>query len=98
MKFLSYEVAVFWYNRYSIQQPLNVKDGIFLSLSTSETNCQLFRTSYGFPSAPVDLLAYSLTPDLAFLYWKMPVTLNAPPIEIKYRVFFILNFFYCKIN
>lgn len=80
---------MFWYNRYSIQQPSNVKNGILLPSSPSEINFQLFRTGYGFPTAPVDLLAYSLTPDLALLYWKMPVTLNAPPIEIKYRVFFV---------
>lgn len=81
---------MFWYNRYSMQQPSNVNGGILVPTLTSESNRQLFRTGYGFPSAPVDPLVYSLTPDSAILYWKMPFTLNAPPIEIKYRVFFCL--------
>jgi hypothetical protein len=44
------------------------------------------RTGYGYPTAPLDPKAFSLTPDTVLLYWKLPQALNAPANEIKYKV------------
>ncbi|KAI6223600.1 Receptor protein-tyrosine kinase [Aphelenchoides fujianensis] len=46
----------------------------------------ILRTGYGFPTAPNDPQAISLTPDTVLLYWKLPQTLNAPANEIKYKI------------
>ncbi|KAI1719697.1 protein tyrosine kinase domain-containing protein [Ditylenchus destructor] len=45
-----------------------------------------FKTGYGFPSPPVEPVAWSLSPDTALLNWKMPANLNAPIGEIRYKL------------
>ncbi|KAE9548258.1 hypothetical protein FO519_008530 [Halicephalobus sp. NKZ332] len=68
-----YDVYLSWLNRYYTYKDL-----------LSEVKS--FRTGYGFPTAPKDSSAFSLTPDTVLLYWKLPSSLNAPKEEIKYRI------------
>uniref|UniRef100_A0A915EDW1 receptor protein-tyrosine kinase n=1 Tax=Ditylenchus dipsaci TaxID=166011 RepID=A0A915EDW1_9BILA len=68
----SYDVSVSWYNRYNPSQGMS--------------EAKLFKTGYGFPTAPLDPVANPLTPDTVLLNWKMPSILNAPTGEIRYRV------------
>ncbi|KAI6223763.1 Tyrosine-protein kinase receptor [Aphelenchoides fujianensis] len=67
-----YDVYLSWYNRY------------YMPSGVSEI--KHLRTGYGFPTAPNDPQAISLTPDTVLLYWKLPQTLNAPANEIKYKI------------
>ncbi|PAV79777.1 hypothetical protein WR25_17187 [Diploscapter pachys] len=67
-----YDVTVAWLNRYS---PAN-------GVSAGKP----FRTGFGYPSAPREAQAIPIAPDIVYLYWKLPETLNAPIAEIKYKV------------
>ncbi|EYC06498.1 hypothetical protein Y032_0075g927 [Ancylostoma ceylanicum] len=67
-----YEVAVAWLNRYSD--------------ASGFSEPKLFRTGFGYPSAPRSLQAVAVTPDTVYLYWNLPETLNAPISDIKYKV------------
>uniref|UniRef100_A0A1I8EBK5 receptor protein-tyrosine kinase n=1 Tax=Wuchereria bancrofti TaxID=6293 RepID=A0A1I8EBK5_WUCBA len=67
-----YDISVSWFNRYT---------------PVSEASAtQMLRTGYGFPSSPLDPLAFALTPDIVLLYWKLPARPNAPIPEIKYMI------------
>ncbi|VDN84633.1 unnamed protein product [Brugia pahangi] len=67
-----YDISVSWFNRYT---------------PVSEASAtQMLRTGYGFPSSPLDPLAFALTPDIVLLYWKLPARPNAPILEIKYMI------------
>jgi len=46
----------------------------------------LLHTGFGFPSAPREPTAFSLSPDTVLLSWLPPELLNAPASEIRYRV------------
>uniref|UniRef100_F1KQA4 receptor protein-tyrosine kinase n=1 Tax=Ascaris suum TaxID=6253 RepID=F1KQA4_ASCSU len=67
-----YDVTVSWFNRFSPPSP--------------PSEPQTLRTGYGFPSSPQEPAAFALTPDTVLLYWKLPLKLNAPIPEIKYRI------------
>uniref|UniRef100_A0A0K0FVH3 receptor protein-tyrosine kinase n=1 Tax=Strongyloides venezuelensis TaxID=75913 RepID=A0A0K0FVH3_STRVS len=67
-----YEVSVTWLNRYSPP--------------TSQSEAKFLKTGYGYPSAPQNFNAFSVSPDTVILYWLLPQTLNAPIEEIKYKI------------
>lgn len=50
------------------------------------STARLFHTGFGFPTAPLNPKAISLTPDTVLLIWNLPNSLNAPVNEIKYKV------------
>lgn len=65
-------MSVGWLNRYWLSQ--------------GQSEPKLLHTGYGFPSAPKDPNALSLSPDTVLLGWSLPDLLNAPVGEIRYRV------------
>ena len=60
--------------------------------SQGQTEPKLLHTGFGFPSAPKDPNALSLSPDTVLLGWSLPDLLNAPAAEIRYRVSASLKF------
>lgn len=73
-------MTVSWFNRFSPPSP--------------PSEPQTLRTGYGFPSSPQEPAAFALTPDTVLLYWKLPLKLNAPIPEIKYRVRYFTSEYY----
>uniref|UniRef100_A0AC35U7T4 Receptor protein-tyrosine kinase n=1 Tax=Rhabditophanes sp. KR3021 TaxID=114890 RepID=A0AC35U7T4_9BILA len=67
-----YEVSVTWLNRYSPP--------------SSQSESKLLKTGYGYPSAPQNLAAFSVSPDTIIINWLLPQMLNAPIEEIKYKI------------
>ncbi|CAK5124528.1 unnamed protein product [Meloidogyne enterolobii] len=68
-----YDVSLGWSNRFWPVQ------------GQSEPKL-LLHTGFGFPSAPREPTAFSLSPDTVLLSWLPPELLNAPASEIRYRI------------
>uniref|UniRef100_A0A0N4ZIK1 receptor protein-tyrosine kinase n=1 Tax=Parastrongyloides trichosuri TaxID=131310 RepID=A0A0N4ZIK1_PARTI len=67
-----YEVSITWLNRYFPP--------------TSQSEPKYLKTGYGYPSAPQNFNAFSVSPDTIILYWLLPQVLNAPIDEIRYKI------------
>ncbi|KAL7072976.1 hypothetical protein ACQ4LE_007823 [Meloidogyne hapla] len=67
-----YDVSLSWSNRFWTVQ--------------GQSELKLLHTGFGFPSAPREPTAFSLSPDTVLLSWLPPELLNAPASEIRYRI------------